>query len=156
MPRERGLRQGEYNVALNFLPLVDQSFEFDIYRKFSVDDGGQDHRGLKQRQLPIIASAGGTIARREAEYRPYWVSYENRNGFEAFHCTPRTNNFLTLDYLYHLLKRSCSSLAEDEYYFEDWRFDPRAMFVLQEHQEGREVVWLEPYNFSRRKASSDT
>jgi hypothetical protein len=143
--KERGLRQGEYKVALNFFPLRDQDFKFVVYRRPHADIDREDYPNLKQRRLPSTTSARGTTGRRKAEYRRYWVSYEQQDGFEVFHCTSRTNNYLTLDYLYHLLKRNCSSLDEDEYYFEDWRFNPRALFVLQEHQEGKEVVWLEPY-----------
>lgn len=100
---------------------------------------------MKQRQLPADTLVGATVGRNAVDYHRYWVSYEEQEDFEPFSCTSRTNNYLTLDYLHYLLKQSCSSLNENEYYAEDWRFIPRTLFVLQEHCEGKEVVWLEPY-----------
>jgi hypothetical protein len=77
------------------------------------------------------------------------VSFQPREGLKPYTCESRTrdksNHSLTTAYLYHLLEQSSTTALEKDRYIPDTRFRRYISYVLQEHRQGKEVVWLEPY-----------
>jgi hypothetical protein len=127
-----------HEISLNFFPLTDRGFKFTVYRKLYNGERSEDGFEDCQRQkLPVHPSD-------TESYTDHWVSFNPRDGFEAFTCKTTTNHRLTRNLLYHLLTRKCTdrSLPIDVVEGDNRK---RVNFVLKEHQQGREVVWLEPY-----------
>jgi hypothetical protein len=139
-------QQGGYRIALNFFALCDQHFEFMVYRRRRQEnERREEYPGCKDRNLPVRSASRAKSTGPDFEYQKYWVSLIEKEEFDPFVCTSKTNNYLTIDYLYHLLRQNCSTLYDNEYTFEERRFDSRVLFILSSHAEGREVVWLQPY-----------
>lgn len=126
-------------ISLNFFPLVNQEFEFTIYRKKVQNP--QEQRpsdDCKRWNLPKTLD--------QDIYEPYWSYYEEKQGFQEFVCNDITNNDLTKHYLFHLLKHNCEPLPSREYEIDKRSFSNRIYFVIREHPNTRlETVWLEPY-----------
>jgi hypothetical protein len=131
-------------ISLNFFPLVNQEFEFTIYRKKVLNQQElRPSEDCKRWSLPDNSN--------QEKYTSYWCYYKETEGFEEFSCNQSTNNDLTKDYLYHLLKHNCEPLPKIEYEIPMRNFSRRIYFVLREHPNNRrETVWLEPY-FLRTK-----
>ena len=126
-------------IALNFFPLERQDFTIDVFRRpYSEGDTAEDFLGAHRWKLPLNPPDG-------TEYADFWVVFHPSEGFVPFRCDSRTNNFLTLRYLFHLLETSCTSLPQNDYVVERDRFDPRVSFVLERFDEGEQIVWLRPY-----------
>lgn len=133
-------------IALNFFPLAQQEFSFSVYRhSYNQGDEYSDYPGCTRRRLP----SGDTAADGTPKYADYWVSFESLNGFEKYACDSSTNNLISVDYLYQLLKSAClDKLRPEEYEFADG-FRKRIFFILDKFPEGSQTVWLEPYFLKR-------
>jgi len=136
--------QQDTQIALNFFPLSQQDFSFSVYRvKYQQEKKSEGFAACFKHKLPQIPLA--EIADGEMLYADYWVSFVQDSEFEAYLCQPRTNDHLTVAFLFEVLKKNCKEvLAPSEYLIED-RFVRRIGFVLRQHREGNETVWLEPY-----------
>ncbi len=137
------------NIALNFLPIRKDSFYFTIYRKEFAGERKEDISGgleLYRNSLPA------TIENID-ERKEYWVSFESKNGFEIFKCKQDYNNKLTQKWLYYLLLKKIEKLATDGKlkYEKEEEFRKRLYIVLEEHKEGKQAIWLEPYYLSIAK-----
>jgi hypothetical protein len=137
----------DYKVAINFFRIFPQDFRFTVFRRLRHDEGqARQFSGAKFRRLPSHHNSQITEPNKADEYRGYWVQYDDSESLESYECHSRTNLYLTLDYLFHLLKAKTSRLLES-----DWKLDekskglPRLLYVLQHHDVGDEVVWLQPY-----------
>jgi len=134
------------HIALNFLPLETQQFDFTVYRRKSVP--GETRLGsTHERLLPI---SGDCENYREAEKARYWVSYEPREGFEEFNYSSQTDFHLTENYLFHLLEVSSRSLLDSDYILPErkpsgFRFLEIKYVLKHQPNNRRELVWLEPY-----------
>lgn len=126
-------------ISLNFFPLVEQEFIFTIYRKKIVNQQElKPFENCRRWNLPDESNL--------EKYIPYWSYYEEKEDFREFTCDESTNNDLTKDYLFHLLKYTCEPLPKSEYEIPTKNFSRRIYFVLKEHSDDRrETVWLEPY-----------
>src|SRR5262245_62062586 len=140
-------------IALNFLPLETQHFDFTVYRRHKSSQGETKLNGTHERWLPI----SNTFEHfKEAPKESYWICYEQREGFEQFSCSSQTDFNLTKDYLFHLLKLNSRRLADSDYELPECEEDDfkylRIEYVLHRHQpNSREVVWLEPYYLWSKK-----
>lgn len=133
------------NIALNFLPIKQDAFAFTVYRK---EFGGQKREGmpdganLYRNSLPISPEGN--------ERKEYWISFEPRSDFEKFECKQSDNNKLTLKWLFVLLSKKASELKNLKYKSEEG-FRSRVYFILEEYQEGNQLIWIEPYYLSVAK-----
>jgi len=126
-------------IILSFYPLVNQEFEYKVWRR---NYSGKKRQGpfgdLYRNTLPIDDDLD--------ERGDYWICFEFREGFEEFICKPYYNRRLTQYYLYHLLyEKAKKELSEDGYILPEKPFRKVVNFVLKEHEEGKEVVWLESH-----------
>jgi hypothetical protein len=128
-----------------FFPLVNQQFEFTIFRKRVLNQQElKPSDDCKRCNLPVVLG--------QENYSPYWSYYEEKQNYESFVCNQSTNNDLTKHYLFHLLKYNCEISPKKEFEIDRRNFSNRIYFVIKEHPNNRrETVWLEPY-FLRAKA----
>lgn len=132
--------QNNHSISLNFLPLVQDSFAFTVYR---LEDSGQKKaevpEGATNKSLPI--SADDVDNRKK-----YWVSFRKTDGFEVFECEAHYNQYITRDFLHNQLVASSGVVASKVQSTQDIGFArKRVLFTLQEHPEGIEIVWLQAY-----------
>ena len=129
-------------IRLNFYPLINQEFEYKVWRRNYSGERREDlFADLYRNTLPIDENLD--------ERKDYWISFESQGGFEEFTCKSYYNHKLTQQYLYHLLYEIVkNNLSEMDYILPQNPFRKTIYFVLKEHKEhakGKEVVWLEPY-----------
>lgn len=128
----------DHQIALNFLPLISREFKFQVYRA-PFSEHPDRPEGCRQRKLPFDSHSANE------DYRSYWVSFEQKDGFESFTCQPGDNLYNTLAYLGHLLiEHSDRRLDKHEFRVED-SFYQRVSYVLHRYPEGEQRVWLQPY-----------
>jgi hypothetical protein len=133
-------------IALNFLPLQDQSFRFAVFRTPYLPGATKDEVPANWLRFRLPTSPASLDT--DAVYGDYWVSLTGHAEMEEFECEPGTNHRLTNVLLHHLLSRSCETNLDSNHYFIDPRYKfrrYRIFFVLRTHREGKEIVWLEPY-----------
>lgn len=133
-------------ISLNFLPLVQDSFLFNIYR---LEDSGQKKlqfpEGFSKQSLPI--SADDVDNRKQ-----YWVSFRKSNGLEVFGCEAHYNQYVTRDFLHHQLVAASHAAASKVESSEDvGHARKRVVFILKEYTEGNEIVWLQAYYLKSTK-----
>lgn len=127
-------------IKINFWPLKNQHIEFVVWRK---KYGGEIKEGLysdlHKNSLPV------TVDDKDIR-RDYWVSFTERQGFEKFNCKGEYNNFLTKDFLFHaIVERTQGVLNQKQFILPTGKFRKCIDYVLEEHDEGSQLVWLEPY-----------
>jgi hypothetical protein len=135
-----------YFISLNFLPILAESFSFTIYRQ---EDRGQRKEVLGQevskQSLPIDKCDPNSRS-------DYWVSLKEMDSFESFECHADFNQFVTRNFLYDCLLNVCQS-AKPKIFFSEEKglVENRLSFVLANHPEGEEIVWLQPYYLKSAK-----
>lgn len=127
-------------IQLNFFPLTTQEFRFTVWRKpYAGERKEGPFQDLYRKSLPIDPDS---IDQRGE----YWISFEEKANFEEFVCKENYNHFLTQDFLYHLLSlKTKEALQAEEYLIPTREFRKRIYFILRQHPEGKEAVWLRPY-----------
>lgn len=137
----------DYFVALNFLALTSQEFEFNVYRKLCEEVKQRVKSDWYRGSLPIKVSSNKTWQNERASY---WISLEQEYGFQVFHCHCNDNNFLTKYVLQKALEARLAS-TNLQYDVSTKRFETAVRIKLKEHPEGYEVIRLEPYYLSVAK-----
>jgi Piwi domain len=136
----------ENKIALNFLPLNSQKFEFVIYRKLKIGNESKPDTAIKEYRLPISDEE-------DEKWPQYWISFYSTDGYKKFICQSHTNIFLTKMYLFWEIKNKSQNkipskiakLSEDFY-------SKRIFFTIKEFEIGRQTIWIEPYQL---KASNE-
>ena len=129
-------------IRLNFHPLSPKKFEFKVWRQV-VSDGAakSDNPNIFRYSLPETEN-------REVR-KDYWVCLDYKDSFEEFRCNHDFNNYLTKRYLFLLLQAKSSRILDNKEYFVNDRDKTRRInYILANHEEGQEIIWLEPYYLS--------
>ncbi len=128
-------------IRLNFYPLVPQEFRFRVWRK--------EYRGeRKEGPFSDLYRYTLPVDQDPEDRQGYWISFEPRKGFDEYLCKQDSNHKLAVTYLYHLLQNAVMKISQsnhDDCVFTRREFRRRLFFVLKDHKEGKETVWLEPY-----------
>jgi hypothetical protein len=126
------------NIRLNVLPVLENDFEFTIYRKLKEDEEKED--GIYNYQLPNAS---------ELEDRAmYLVSLNPKQGFEEFTAHSKHAIGLTKHYLYWLFINALNSHEECPLEFRsvEKNFnDEKVEFTLHEFTEGKQIIYLSPF-----------
>lgn len=125
------------NIRLNFLPIKNPEFSFTIYRK-EVEGAIEKNSGLKwYRLFPDSESK---------ERKNYYVSIEEKEGFERFSCHPNHNIDLTKWVLFESFNKSVSvsDLSIEYSIFQRHKIN-EIQFTVNEFKEGKQLVILSPY-----------
>lgn len=143
MMRVGGERKTDF-IRLNFLPLTTQDFEFRVYRKeYKGESRDESPEDLYINSLPIDPSGA---PKKDSNRKNFWISFEPRDEFQEFICRQDYNCKLTQHFLFHLLLQKIKSPSkENEYLLPHKIFRKVIFFILKEHSQGKETVWLEPY-----------
>jgi hypothetical protein len=125
-------------LRLNFLALKNQEFSYHVYRKAcSSPDEQRADENVYRYSLPVQIES--------EERADYWVSFTQRDGFQAYDCTPDTNRRLSVRYLCYLLTQSVqANLEADGYDLEEVTFRQGLDVIIAHHTKGTERIWIEP------------
>ncbi len=141
--------QQDYKVALNFFPLAEQDFSFTVYRvayhQPETKPDGCEH--CTKHMLPVESSEEGS----ESKYGDFWVSFTPKSGFDAYVCYPRTNDHLTVAFIFHNLKRKSQQILNSSAFAVQEGFHRRIGFFIKDYREGHETVWIEPFFLKTKK-----
>lgn len=126
-------------IALNFSALKQQEFEFVVYRKKrSPRDKRPNDKKIFGSRLPSKMG--------EKEFENYWVSFTEFSNSQKFLCTRDLNKNLTKSFILWQLKELCHSKLPVGTFESQTRSKYRRLyFILENHNEGKEAIWLEPY-----------
>ena len=123
-------------IALNFFPLETQSFTITLYR-FPLDEGRPSQVGDEeavQRNLEVESCRG-----------LYWTLFQQSEGGIETVCGPFNNVYATLDSLRGALIERCESAMNSDSFRVTEGIRKRIEVTIEEYQEGRQVISLEPY-----------
>lgn len=127
-------------IKLNFLPISNQNFQFNIWRREYHDM--KKSAGIRCWSLPKNHDTD--------DRKRYDVSFEPLSDFDQFVCKPEYNNYVTMHYIFHLLKKKSEEKLNDKVIVTEG-FRKTVSIILKEHQCGNEIIWLEPYYFGPAK-----
>ncbi|MGO9599627.1 MAG: Piwi domain-containing protein [Isosphaeraceae bacterium] len=134
----------DYQLHLNFLPVVGEISSFKIYRK---PRPGSEAR--PDRDAASYSFAKGTDP---DDRENFWVKAAPSDGYEPYVARADENNALTRWALSHALKDSIRShLRADEYFIPEKGFlDEVALFMIR-HAEGHEELVVQPYHLGETR-----
>lgn len=136
--------QTKYHISLNFFPLNNQDFSFLVYRK-PYQNSTEEQSGLadcRKRDLPGYALDSDFSAE---SHTSYWVTFKQKESFEEYLCHSRTNSYLTIDFLFYLLRQQCKNNVDASLFIVEEQIRRRIDFVLSRYPQGVQTVSLSPY-----------
>lgn len=136
----------KYDIALNFMPLAEQHFKFEVYRKENKGERkDQIGEGVYSNTLPLFPD---NLNHRTG----YWIFFEEKEDFEEFICLPHYNHKLTLHYLYYcLINQIRKELDPKSFIIPEKSFRKIIYLILKEHTKGKECLLLSPYYLASTK-----
>lgn len=130
-------------IALNFLPLENQKFEIAFYRKLKNESDKKPQEAIKEYKLPIDLN-------NQNDWESYWISFEEKDGYEIFICESTINNYLTEMYLFWKLREISFSIYPDKIAkTENDFYSKKIHYIINQHQLGNQTIWLNPYYLDR-------
>lgn len=125
------------NIRLNILPIKNKAFSFKVYRKLKKQNDTKED-GTYLYSLPQEQSSN--------DYKPYWVSFEFRAGFEEFIVNSNMSIGLSKIYIFNRLVETISGTSLHFDYrvkrkFADWYMD----FVIGKSPQGDKIIYMSPY-----------
>jgi len=136
----------KYDILLNFIPIVEQDFEFKVYRK--------ENKGERKEQIgeDVYSNTLPLSPDNLNDRTGYWIFFEEREGFEEFICLPYYNHKLTLHYLHYcLINQIRKKLDRKSFIIPKKPFRKVVYLILKEHTEGKECLLLSPYYLASTK-----
>lgn len=128
-------------IALNFLRLINQDFEFIIWRRSAQPNEKRWDDNIKRYKLPD----------EKGEYKYHWVSLQEFKNFAKKTISSNINIELTKFYLYNLLKEKLNQMGI-EFVEGIKRFAPYRLYIKNEKTKfGYRTIWLEPYYLKSKK-----
>ncbi|WP_435007953.1 Piwi domain-containing protein [Tundrisphaera lichenicola] len=129
----------DYQIHLNFLPVIGELPSFGIFRKARE---GSDRRPDEDSASYSFASGNDRDVRAS-----YWVRTSPADGYEKYVARADENNNLTRYALHHALLKSVKAvLHEDQYVVRDRGFLNEIHLVMKHHPEGEEHLVIQPYH----------
>jgi len=128
-------------IALNFLPLETQDFNFEVYRKEFKDEQRKDFPTdniFTKKKMPVINDQNND------SWQYYWITFEPTERFDKFTCNSRLNPYLTLNYIYYKILEKIKAENPDIIIPQD-SFRKVIYIKIGSHKEGYETIWIEPY-----------
>lgn len=129
------------HINLNFLPLKDDNLNFDVFRK-EYKQGEQKDIDTHMFRLPNAPNS---------DYGNYLVSFVEREGYSSFSCNAHTNNALSVQYIWHILKEKITTSGLKHEFFCN-KFYPKAYVTLNTIKEkGNQDIEISPYFLKSEK-----
>lgn len=131
------------NIRLNILPVKENEFSFKVFRKIRQEDDIKIEN-IYSYNLPIKLDLSERIR--------YWVSFEEKEGYEEYEChcfyaIGLTKKFLTEQLLNTLSVNGC----ELDYNFYRRFTEDKVEFVLKEFAKGKQIIYLSSFYFEEQK-----
>lgn len=125
-------------IALNFLPIEPNRFEFSVYRKLKIGNEKRPNKEIWGFSLPKTAESEG--------WSKYWISFCPREEYTDYLCSADKNIYLTEEYLFqNVLDNLQNSYSEKIAKIGD-RFNKRRIYItVAEFKLGKQTVFIEPY-----------
>jgi len=131
-------------IALNFLVIDKHDFSFTIHVKHYVAPNERETDSKKE-DVHRYRLPSDSFGSQEDEYSDYYISLDEKTGFEPREIYSYANPYLTQYLLFtHLLNKCRNVLGTNEYFVED-DYRNKINFVMHREDIGDETVWLEPY-----------
>lgn len=131
----------EKKIALNFLRLINQNFEFIIWYRIAQQNEKRWEESIKLYKLPDEKN----------EYKYHWVSLEKFEDSNKKNIRFDINIELTKFYLYTLLKEKLEQM-DIEFKKGMKGFVPYRLYIINEKTKfGYRTIWLEPYYLKSKK-----
>ena len=129
----------ENKIALNFLPLENQNFDFVIYRKLKLLNEAKPEEVIKGYRLPISSDV-------EEKWFQYWIVFSEKEDYEEYICKCNINIYLTEMYLFYKIQENAKAtiplkIAKISKSF----YSKRIFFTIENFKIGKQTIWLEPY-----------
>jgi len=139
----------KYNISLNFLPLSNSNFTFQIYRRKVIHLEKKEDDKIFKYNLPDETG----------HYTSFLISFESFKNFELFTCSSKDTNIeLTKCYINKLLIYNIKQSGLRRYIKKNKFNDKRVFIDLGEVKEkstqkiiGNKTIWLEPYYLKTKK-----
>lgn len=127
----------DYKIELSFLGYGQGLPHFTVYRQPRSPSSSLDDRSIRGYSLPVEDD--------KEDRKDYWISFEPREGFDAFSVHPDYNRHLTIQALSLALKKSAKrNLAPND--FDDSKsFYREVCLNFTDYLEGTEQLVCEPY-----------
>jgi hypothetical protein len=130
----------DYQIHLNFLPIVEGLPAFSVYRKLR--SHGQEARADADSTSHSLPVAPDHTEQRAS----YWVRFSPAESFELFQAEAAFNNDLTRRMLFHALGEAARhTLADTEFAVSHRGFLDEITFIKATHAEGQELLVVQPY-----------
>ena len=135
----------EYQIHLNFLPVMDGLSDFVVHRRLRATDEPRPHKDVMGYRLPVNLNGGG-------DWSPYWISIEPFEGFDRCKVSPRVNSDLTCRVLFWSLLSAAKKIVQpDQLFVPDTPFSQELSFIQRRHSEGTEQLEVQPYHLKALK-----
>jgi hypothetical protein len=130
-------------IAINFLPLREQNFKWDVFcKKVDTPDQPNPSANIRRYKLPL------NITELSGEYIDYYVSANAQPGFTTQTIKSNTNNELTVNMMFVKAIEKCKTLFTEDKYTIKTGYRNNIRFKMASFKEGHEEIWLEPYHLS--------
>ena len=131
-------------IALNFLPLTNNKFSFDVFKREVLANEKKCDDNIRQYKLPNNSN--------NREYEKFWVSFNQFPDSEKITINAFANVELTKWYLFLLLKNKLED-TKIEFELSDKYFSPFRIHIITEkiHGKGKNSIWMEPYYLKAKK-----
>ena len=129
----------DYNIHLNFLPVIGEFGLARVYRKeISVPQEERPGEGVMASKLPRAAGNSD-------DWASYWVSLDPREGFEGFDVVGSITQSLATRLLFRsMIDSAAKMLPPERYRIPTNEFIQEIDFVCRQHSEGDEQLVVQP------------
>ncbi len=126
-------------IALNFLPLNNSQFSFDVFKRELLADEKKWDDNIRMYKLPKNSNNG---------YDKFWVSFQEFEDSKKITIDTFTNVELTKWYLFYVLKTRLGE-AKIEFELSNENFNQFRIYIITEKitGKGKKSIWMEPYNY---------
>jgi hypothetical protein len=131
----------DYKITLNFLPLNNSDFAFQVYRRKINHLEKSWNKNIYRYNLPDENN----------NYTSYWVSFSEFEDSELYKCFSNINFELTKEYLKTLVFQNIEE-QELKLHIQSKKFEKKRLYILLEKIKdangkviGDKTIWLEPY-----------
>lgn len=122
------------DIQLNFISLKNIDLTVNVFRKeYQLEE--ELPLGVHVFRLPDA----------EGEYKQFFVSFSDREGYEEFSCRLEDNNDLSKRYLFEIIKRSLADSSSINYSLKEKGFTTTIDLTYQETELGDQVVTFTPH-----------
>ena len=132
------------NIRLNILPVKEKTFSFKVYRKL------KQQNDIKNDEIYLY-----NLPQEETldDYKPYWISFTPKDGFEEY----ITNSYLSIGLSKkYLLNQLVDTLENSKLHFTykvkkkftDWSVE----FIIAQYLQGNRIIYMSPYFLEEQNA----